>query len=63
MPVAVACGAAGAGTGAGAGTDAGTGGDGDPCCVTPPGKDLPGEASRGRSDYVVSLASKSRALV
>ena len=67
MPVAVACGAAGAGTGAGAvfGVGAGTVAekDGDPCGVTPPGEEPPGEACIGVSGYVGSLASRSKSLV
>ena len=67
MPVAVACGAAGAGAGAGAVSGAGAGTDveedGDPCGVTPPGEELPGEACVGKRSAVGSLASKSKALV
>ena len=51
LPVVVACGVAGAGAGVGTGSGAGAGTaeeeNGDPCGVTPPGEEAPGEASIG----------------
>ena len=62
VPVAVAYGAAGAGAVSGAGTGIDAEEDRDPCSVALSGKEPPAEACIGKSSYVGSFASKSKAL-